>query len=122
VHQEQVGQRGVVGAPSTVADGVERGLRRDAARDRLGVVREVHDAHRERDALARDAVREPGAAPTLEGASERIADVSTQAEPGDELVAGLAAEVKLSTAQSWAPAVIAATTASCSSGGCAAVA
>ena len=50
--EEQVGQRRVVRLAAALARGLEGAVRREEAADRLHVVAEVHDAHRERDRLA----------------------------------------------------------------------
>ena len=52
VLDEQVGERRVVRAVAAIAGRLDGVVRREQAADRLHVVAEVHDAHRERDRLA----------------------------------------------------------------------
>ncbi len=53
-------------------------------------MREVHDAHRQRDRLAPDVLGEALAVPALEREGERLADARAEVEPRDEHVRHLA--------------------------------
>ena len=90
VLDEQVGERRVVGAVAAIAGGLDGVVRREQAADRLHVVAEVHDAHRERDRLP---LRVGGIAvsvPALEREAQRLTNVGAEVEPLHEHVGDLA--------------------------------
>ena len=90
VRDEQVGERRVVRAVAAIASGVEGMLRREEAADRLHVVAEVHDAHREGDRLPLRVGRIAVAVPALEREAQRVADAGAEVEPLHEHVGDLA--------------------------------
>ena len=90
VRDEQVGERRVVRAVAAIASGVEGMLRREEAADRLHVVAEVHDAHRERDRLPLRMGRIAVAVPALEREAQRVANAGAEVEPLHEHVGDLA--------------------------------
>ena len=103
VLDEEVGERRVVGAVATVAGGLDGALGREEAADRLHVVAQVHDAHRQRDrlaarvrgeALAVPALEREGAAPRGRSGRSRAARTSMSATSHPD--------AKLCTAHSWA--------------------
>ena len=90
VRDEQVGERRVVRAVAAIASGVEGVLRREEAPDRLHVVAEVHDAHREGDRLPLRVGRIAVAVPALEREAQRVADAGADVESLHEHVGDLA--------------------------------
>ena len=90
MRDEQVGERRVVRAVAAIAGGLEGVVRREQAADRLHVVAEVHDAHRERDRLALRMGGIAVAVPALEREAQRFANVGAEVEPLHEHVGHLA--------------------------------
>ena len=90
VGDEQVGERGVVRAVAAIASGVEGVLRREETPDRLHVVAEMDDAHREGDRLTLRVGRIAVAVPALEGEAQRVADAGADVESLHEHVGDLA--------------------------------
>src|SRR3954452_14853772 len=90
MREEQVGKGRVVGAVAAIASGVDGVLGREEAADRLHVVAEVHDAHRERDRRPLGMVRIAVSVPALEREAECIANAGAEVEPLHEHVGDLA--------------------------------
>ncbi len=90
VDDEQVGEHRVVRARAPVARRVEGVVRREQSADRLHVMAEVHDAHRNRDGLPLHVVGVPVAVPTLKREPQRLAHAGVEVEPLHEHVGHLA--------------------------------
>ena len=77
--------------------------RREEAADRLHVVAEVHDTHRQRDRLAARVVGEALAVPALEREAQRLAHARRRSRAGATSMSPTShPEAKLCTAHSWA--------------------
>ena len=90
VLDEEIGERRVVSAITAITRGLDGLLRREQAADRLHVMADVHDAHRERDRLAARVGGIAVAVPALERKAQCLADVGTEVEPLHEHVGHLA--------------------------------
>ena len=86
-----IDERGIVGPVATIARGFERALRRKQPRQRLHVVTQVHDAHRQRNRFAGRMRRISLAVPALEREAQRLAHVGTELDALQQHVADFAA-------------------------------
>ena len=91
VLEEEVGEHRVVGLVPTIAGRGDGSLGREETADRLHVVAQVDDSHRQRDRVAADVPWKALAVPALERAGERLADARPEIEPHHEHVGHFAA-------------------------------
>ena len=90
MRDEHVGESRVVGAVAAIASGLQSMVGREQAPDRLHVMAEVHDAHRERDRLPLCVGRISVSVPPLEREAQRLANVGADVQALHEHVSHLA--------------------------------
>ena len=91
VREEHVDESRIVRPVATIARGLERSLRRKQTRERLHVVAQMHDAHRQRDRVAGGMRRISLAVPALEREAQRLAHVGTEVDALEKHVGHFAA-------------------------------
>jgi hypothetical protein len=90
VRDEQIGESRVVRAVAAIAGGVEGVARREEAADRLHVMAEVHDPHRERDGFTALMGGKAIAVPALEREAQGLTNAGAEVEPLHEHVCNFA--------------------------------